>query len=1512
MRGQFKNQRKAGIRRGRDWALVRRVGTQNAAYSIPMAILENDFRVEILGGLLGDLYNIYPLQVKTDDVGHCGVSRNRLYIILVSKECQQITDPVQLYNSVAERNRSMFSTEPKDYLLAPEFEVQCEAFETARVRGMTFRSNESSLSYLLNPRERDAVQTLDDMYRSRFREDPRSNSNLVYFLGHSAMVPMVPASASAGALVPASGGAPMSAPAPPDVSDSAGPKRRRKAKQEEKQAIYARTWGDVDYVLKRLLTKSGGDHANKSYLEQIGNRDILGCMAFWYWGKHPQARLAPAEKEDVDATALDLLQEYTRRQRPGDLLTSDTIHCICTAIFSGQDSYRVTRDRNQYFLGNSQHEIDVTSRLPDPYNTRYILRVNRQGADRLSPNVLWCDGFLPPVCNLHQEPCTVLAKPQMKALLSARARAFHLQEGGSLSDGLSDASGLPPPAPLPEPTPVRPSANPPDVTPPPHMLSGTAGVSLLPGMVAVGPQPPMLTTPTPGQPSNASEIRVRIAWRRAADGPATRAGLTTDGAPESSDEEDEAYSLAFTDAGWKLKDNSTGMVADLAGRAAGGADDWVLGQDQKDGSKHFNEYFVASASKQCKPMWVNRLSSAYSQAYPRLILGLFPGLSSAYPRLIPRCFPRPVTAMSQNSPVASSRGSPAKSDASTLVLGDHLVAGQLPEDVAVAGTEQVILGTDRQGFTTPDRKCGPTPFSTPDLKSGLTPLMKDLSMGTPSPRGLKRGLVTTPETTKPPTTPVPVKRQRREAQTLLDSLLTPLQKRLADAEQVARSQMEFGKVLPTKPETEIDEGNPDEVTDDTKTEEGKTEKGSRHSLHHSSLVGKRSLVTIKHRVSICTAPTDQATPGAAAAPVKEQAVPPSDTASGDRTNLLVSDSESGSPLDLSGPPRGPPHPGPTELEARIATAVADAIGYTRLIQVRLLPNLPPQDVQPGLIVEIRRMPRNQTHIGSNIDFAEDPTRLEEERDAAMLARVTAQEEAEAKAREAEFEREIDELFGTQPEPSPSTSAAPAEAEARDTEVEREIDELFGTHPEPSPSTGAAPSTAESSRAASPRDPEGNQVRKTKHNLRHVQVADQEKVGVKAYKLLAGVIRCYFEPDRNAFVRAKQSITMLKATILSTTSHGPYLSGTTWLGKQEAAAQYIRKYADDPEKWAELADAMWYDLGYEVDPSNLPQQIQEWAAADAIKKRGIYMRGKGWFGLTERCLSLSREWTISAEIMAALAADQTDEDYEEAQPPPQEEEDPEEPTTRAEFQVWRGKFKNNVQLCAALYQDRHLQVRIKMLALCSEDVSKEFYSNLEAQKQGQEKQLEWTAARSAGSWFRTVQSTLKKIHSTKFLQAWLVLLELAAARTWSQVMFTYTPPYCLASIFGDAAAGHWSLEWLQRLDAGLAVAQRIRRTSPDTPVATALKGLLRDLWWHATPLSLELLQCARDAHFDKNDANLRLLCFGMYAGPSNTKHSAEDVFAHLTHVQQRSQKGLQRMSKPLEWSLIAEFFYFHKA
>ena len=131
------------------------------------------------------------------------------------------------------------------------------------------------------------------------------------------------------------------------------------------------------------------------------------------------------------------------------------------------------------------------------------------------------------------------------------------------------------------------------------------------------------------------------------------------------------------------------------------------------------------------------------------------------------------------------------------------------------------------------------------------------------------------------------------------------------------------------------------------------------------------------------------------------------------------------------------------------------------------------------------------------------------------------------------------------------------------------------------------------------------------------------------------------------------------------------------------------------------------------------------------------------------------------------------------------------------------------------------------------------------------------------------------------------------------MFTYCPPYLLATVFGDAAKRTWSLNFLCDLDKGLQAAVRLEEATADETLGAALKTLLKDVWWRATPLSLEMLQTARNSNFQV-DQELRDLCFSLYGGPSNTKLTAEDVFAHRTHIAARSQKGQLRMSRWAKW------------
>ncbi|CAJ1402897.1 unnamed protein product [Effrenium voratum] len=141
-----------------------------------------DMKVEILEGLLGDLYSIFPIQVGLSDVGHSG-TRNRLYIILACKEkLLMLHNPTDLYSHVSSELKQLGSTQPGDYLTAGNLEIQLDAMEVA-TSGKIFRSNMQDLSYLLSERERLVVTQLSDEYRRRFNADPADNRNLVYFTG---------------------------------------------------------------------------------------------------------------------------------------------------------------------------------------------------------------------------------------------------------------------------------------------------------------------------------------------------------------------------------------------------------------------------------------------------------------------------------------------------------------------------------------------------------------------------------------------------------------------------------------------------------------------------------------------------------------------------------------------------------------------------------------------------------------------------------------------------------------------------------------------------------------------------------------------------------------------------------------------------------------------------------------------------------------------------------------------------------------------------------------------------------------------------------------------------------------------------------------------------------------------------------------------------------------------------------------------------------------------------------
>ena len=137
----------------------------------------------MIKGLMEPDYQLYPLYVSAADCGHAGVSRDRLYVILrhvSTTDC--LYDPLDLYVYIRQYITER-ATQPRDYMIASEEEVQLEAMSEAGKRGIVYVPGEGDLRYLLNEREKNNLQNACQIYWERFQQDPWQDPNLAIFLG---------------------------------------------------------------------------------------------------------------------------------------------------------------------------------------------------------------------------------------------------------------------------------------------------------------------------------------------------------------------------------------------------------------------------------------------------------------------------------------------------------------------------------------------------------------------------------------------------------------------------------------------------------------------------------------------------------------------------------------------------------------------------------------------------------------------------------------------------------------------------------------------------------------------------------------------------------------------------------------------------------------------------------------------------------------------------------------------------------------------------------------------------------------------------------------------------------------------------------------------------------------------------------------------------------------------------------------------------------------------------------
>ena len=224
----------------------------------------------------------------------------------------------------------------------------------------------------------------------------------------------------------------------------------------------------------------------------------------------------------------------------------------------------------------------------------------------------------------------------------------------------------------------------------------------------------------------------------------------------------------------------------------------------------------------------------------------------------------------------------------------------------------------------------------------------------------------------------------------------------------------------------------------------------------------------------------------------------------------------------------------------------------------------------------------------------------------------------------------------------------------------------------------------------------------------------------------------------------------------------------------------------------------------------------------------------------------------------------------------------EPDTKEAFNALRGEYQNSWHQCAEYFQDKDLQKRLRLVTMGLGPLEQEFFCDCEEQKGGPKELAQWAARRATGAWSQCICETLQLFHSDTVYQRlgmviqcvpstwddpsepswvqedrhWSLLLynmviEVAAARAWSQCMWSIFLPQLVAGLL---------LNDHMRRDSVLSVIKRVGMTLLKAEAKTHIPGLrkcLDAIAFHKTQLVREFLKMAEDRLLNNTNLGLRL-------------------------------------------------------
>ena len=197
-------------------------------------------------------------------------------------------------------------------------------------------------------------------------------------------------------------------------------------------------------------------------------------------------------------------------------------------------------------------------------------------------------------------------------------------------------------------------------------------------------------------------------------------------------------------------------------------------------------------------------------------------------------------------------------------------------------------------------------------------------------------------------------------------------------------------------------------------------------------------------------------------------------------------------------------------------------------------------------------------------------------------------------------------------------------------------------------------------------------------------------------------------------------------------------------------------------------------------------------------------------------------------------------------------------------------------------------------------------------------MAWQAKRSSGSWHETVTRAVASVNDPDVLQRFLsidigmeadtvmspetdpwltdekkrlsdyfsLLIELGAARSWSQIQFQSCQPNSLAAcLHPDRAIAHQMLQWTKRTWTAILDAEKLI-AAKKLPIDThnRVKNMLeKDVCWQSLQVARESYLILEQESWNVDSPGLMDYLKGLFGAPANTKVTLEDLFAHLTSL-----------------------------